>query len=93
MTKTAQDRWNVIFINDDHTTMDFVVCVLIRYFDLDLLDAISVMLEANRKGQAIVAGFEFDEAVRRLFDTVLSARKRGFPLELRMEPAAAPQSN
>ena len=53
--RRALRPWNVILHNDAQNTMDFVVAALVDVVRLPVPAAISRMLEAHRKGQALVA--------------------------------------
>src|SRR5579862_5655218 len=46
--------YRVIFLNDNVTTMDFVVYVLITLFKKDRTTAVSLMLEVHHQGSAVV---------------------------------------
>src|SRR3954462_6506233 len=46
-------RYVVVFHNDDYTTMEFVVHVLMKFFHLDETSATSVMLAIHRKGYGV----------------------------------------
>ena len=46
-------RWAVVFHNDDYTTKDFVVHVLVRFFHLSEPAATHVMLSVHHKGMGV----------------------------------------
>ena len=58
-------QYNVIMLNDDFTTMDFVVQVLIDIFHKDPLTAEALMLDVHRKGRAVVGCYTYDIACPR----------------------------
>jgi len=79
--------YKVIFLNDDVTTMDFVVYVLIAVFKKDTTTAIELMLETHNSGAAIVDVLPLEEAELRQQQTHEAARAAGFPLRCIIEPA------
>lgn len=74
--------YNVIMHNDDHTTMDFVVMVLIRIFRKSEADAETIMLKIHHEGSAVVGTYTKDIAQTKAAYTVQLARANGFPLQL-----------
>ena len=79
--------YKVIFLNDDVTTMDFVVYILITLFKKDHTTAVSLMLEVHHKGSAVVDILPLEEAELRQQQVHNSARLAGFPLRCVIEPA------
>lgn len=75
----------VIFFNDDFTTMDFVVEVLVSIFNKTQEEATILMQTVHEKGSAIVGVYTFDIAVSRVNLTKQIARKNGFPLRVEIE--------
>ena len=80
--------YRVIIQNDDVTPMDFVVLVLLTIFQLPFDRAMSVMIEAHRKGRAYVMSLPFQEAQQRVYDAQSAAREAGYPLSFYLEPDA-----
>lgn len=75
----------VIFYNDDFTTMDFVVDVLVSIFNKSNEEATSLMQAVHENGSAVVGIYTFDIAVSRANLTKQVARKNGFPLRVEVE--------
>lgn len=76
---------NVVFYNDDFTTMDFVVDVLISIFNKSQDDAEMLMQQVHNCGSAVVGTYTFDIAVSRANLATQVARKNGFPLRVEVE--------
>lgn len=79
-------RYNVIMHNDDFTTMEFVVYVLMRIFHKDESTANSIMLKIHNEGKAIVGNYSLDIAMAKTQKTIDLARSNGFPLIVTYEP-------
>ncbi|MBI4769137.1 MAG: ATP-dependent Clp protease adaptor ClpS [Chloroflexi bacterium] len=76
---------NVIIHNDDLTPMDFVVGVLQRIFELTVVRATAVMLEAHYNGRAHVITLPLEEAKYRVGQAHAAARAAQFPLAFTIE--------
>ncbi len=79
--------YKVIFLNDDVTTMDFVVYVLIAVFKKDPATAVELMLEVHNTGAAVIEVLPLEEAELKQEQTHTAARSAGFPLRCVIEPA------
>ena len=79
-------RWKVVFHNDDYTTRDFVVEVLMRFFDKDESEATFIMLSVHHKGHGIAGYYPKDVAESKVDKTIKHARASGFPLMVTAEP-------
>lgn len=78
--------YRVIIQNDDVTPMEVVTWVLQKCFELNIVRAYAIMLEAHYKGRALVTILPFKEANERVFNAQSRARELGFPLVLYLEP-------
>lgn len=76
---------NVVFYNDDFTTMDFVVEVLLSIFNKSHEEAVALMQTVHSSGSAIIGTYTYDIAVSRAALTKQIARKNGFPLRVEVE--------
>lgn len=77
--------WKVLFHNDDKTTMDFVVMVLMRFFGHDLEKAFKIMLEVHKTGIGIAGTYPREIAELKMEQTISAARPR-YPLKVTIEP-------
>jgi ATP-dependent Clp protease adaptor protein ClpS len=80
-------RYAVIFHNDDYTTREFVVHVLMKYFDKTETEATHVMLTVHYKGRGLAGVFTKDIAETKVDQVHRAAEASGFPLRLTVEPA------
>lgn len=78
--------WRVVMHNDDYTTQEFVVYVLMHYFKKDPTEATAIMLKVHTSGRAIVGLFTKDVAETKVQLVTDDARERGYPLLLTTEP-------
>ncbi|MBR2736604.1 MAG: ATP-dependent Clp protease adaptor ClpS [Firmicutes bacterium] len=78
-------QYQVIMHNDDFTTMEFVVEVLIEVFHKKQAEAEQLMMDVHRKGSAVVGIYPRDIARTRIAEAVKRARQQGFPFRLTME--------
>lgn len=79
-------NWKVIFHNDDVTTFEFVIAVIMRFFNHELPEARRLTEEIHLKGLAVVAVLPFEEAEFRQEQVTSVARGNGFPLTVTIEP-------
>lgn len=80
-------QFNVLMLNDDFTTMDFVVAVLVDIFHKEEVTAQSIMMEVHKKGKAVVGKYPYDIAVTRVNQALRRAQEEGFPFRMTIEEA------
>lgn len=76
---------SVIFYNDDYTTKDFVVDVLVNIFNKAVPEAEDLMEKVHQTGSSVVGSYTYDIALSRTNLTIQLARKNGFPLRVEIE--------
>jgi len=77
--------YRVLLHNDDYTTMEFVVEILVHIFHKSIEDAMRIMLNVHEKGIGVCGVYTYEVAETKV-DTVHSiARDHGFPLKCSME--------
>lgn len=81
------DEYRVILLNDDFTTMEFVVAVLMAVFHKNMLEASRIMLDVHKKGRGLVGTYTYDIATTKVSRVHAMARENGFPLKCIMEKA------
>lgn len=81
------DMYMVIMMNDDYTTMEFVIEVLIKIFRKDPPNAQRIMMEIHLKGAGEVGTYTYDIAQSKIQQVHQYAREREYPLRCRMEKA------
>lgn len=80
-------KYKVIIENDDFTTMDFVVKLLVEVFFYDESKAVKLMLQVHHSDCAVVGVYTYDIALSKARKATDLARSEGFPLRLRVEQA------
>jgi len=71
--------------NDDVTTMDFVVDVLVRVFRKPPAEASRIMMDIHNNGSGVAGVYTFDLAVTKKIQTERLAHEKGFPLRLTVD--------
>ena len=77
--------WDVIFLNDNITTMEFVVRVLKQIFGKSQEQAERITKEIHDKGQGIVGSYVHEVAAQKGIETTLVARQENFPLQVKVK--------
>lgn len=79
--------YKVILNNDDYTPMDFVVEVLMRFFNLDPEKANQIMLTVHYRGKAVCGIYTAEIAETKVMQVNQYARKNQHPLLCSLEQA------
>jgi ATP-dependent Clp protease adaptor protein ClpS len=77
--------YRVILINDDYTTMDFVIEILIVVFHKPAAEATRIMLDVHKNGRGFCGVYTYDIATTKIDRVHTLARKREFPLKCTLE--------
>jgi ATP-dependent Clp protease adaptor protein ClpS len=80
--------YKVLYINDDVTTMEFVVATLVEYFNYTEDTAVDVTKLIHEKGSAVVAVLPYEIAEQKGVEVTLEARNLGYPLQVKIESAS-----
>lgn len=78
-------QYRVVLLNDDFTTKDFVVAVLVAVFHKQKEEAYMIMEDVHKKGRGVVGAYSYDIATTRCLQVHEVARHNGFPLRCVME--------
>lgn len=80
-------KYKVVMYNDDFTSMEFVVFVLVNIFHKENNEAVNIMMTVHKSGKAVVGIYLYDIAKSKVQKTIALARKEGFPFKLEVEQA------
>jgi len=78
--------FKVIYLNDNTTTMEFVVDSLIQFFDYTTETALKITQDIHDNGQATVAVLPYEIAEQKGVEVTVSARSQNYPLQIQIEP-------
>ena len=81
--------FRVVYINDNQTTIEFVIGSLIEFFDYTAETAEQITVDIHESGSAVVAVLPHEIAEQKGTEVLLSARAQNYPLQIRLEPEAA----
>ncbi len=79
------DRYKVLLHNDDYTTMEFVVEILMRVFKKAESEATRIMLAVHNEGVGVCGVYTAEMAETKVDLVHRLAREAGFPLRCSME--------
>lgn len=80
--------FKVIMLNDDYTTMEFVVHVLQKFFQKSFDEATQIMLHVHHKGAGVCGLYPFEIAETKVAQVTQYARKNDYPLQCSLEEAS-----
>ena len=84
--KKEPTLYKVILLNDDYTTMEFVILVLMKFFHKSETEATHIMLSVHHRGQGIAGVYTKDVAETKVAQVQDYAKEHGMPLRLTAEP-------
>jgi ATP-dependent Clp protease adaptor protein ClpS len=79
--------FNVIYMNDNVTTMEFVVESLKNIFHHTEESAMEITVKIHENGSSVVSTLPYEIAEQKGVEATLLARNNGFPLNIKLEPA------
>jgi len=78
-------KFKVLLLNDDYSTMDFVIDVLTRIFRKTVDQATQIMLNIHNNGKEVCGIYTHEIASTKVAQVKTLAREKGFPLKAIME--------
>ena len=78
-------RYRVLLHNDDYTSMEFVIAVLMDIFRKNVEEATAVMLSVHERGLGQCGVYTHEIAETKVSQVRYRARQAGFPLKCTLE--------
>ena len=79
-------KYHVVLHNDDYTTMEFVIWVLMNIFNRNQEEAMKIMLDVHNNGRGICGTYSYEIAESKMTKVLAEAKKEGHPLLCTIEP-------
>ena len=79
------NMYKVLLHNDDYTTMDFVIQVLVEVFRKNSAEATKIMYDVHKKGVGVAGFYTRDIALTKIRQVTYMSEVNGFPLKMTME--------
>jgi len=80
-------EYAVVLLNDDYTTRDFVVDILMIVFHKNPVEAKAIMLNVHHQGRGVVGNYTWDIAQTKVNQVHSIAKQYDFPLKCVVEEA------
>jgi ATP-dependent Clp protease adaptor protein ClpS len=78
--------YRVILLNDEYTTMDFVIDIIMLVFHRSEEEATAIMQDIHKNGRGLVGVYAEDVARTKAAQVGALARSKQFPLACLVEP-------
>ena len=78
-------KYNIIFLNDNVTPMDWVIKILMEIFHYSEKSAEETTIKIHNEGSAIVGTYSFEIAEQKLTETITASKNSGFPFNVKIE--------
>ena len=79
--------FNVILLNDDYTTMEFVIHILETLFQKSPAEAFRIMMHVHRSGRGLAGVYTWEVAETKVEQVAKLSREAGYPLRATIEEA------
>ena len=81
--------FKVIYLNDNQTSMEFVIETLIEFFNYNEQTAQQITVDIHQAGSAVVAVLPYEVAEQKGIEVTVHARSNNYPLQIKLEPENA----
>ena len=78
--------FKVIYLNDNQTTMEFVIETLVEFFNYTPQTAEQITVDIHSAGSAVVAVLPYEIAEQKGIEVTVHARTNNYPLQIKLEP-------
>jgi len=80
-------QYLVYLLNDDYTSMDFVIDVLMNIFHKTYQEAEQIMIDVHKKDKGVCGVYTYEVAETKVMQVSKLSREQGFPLKATLEEA------
>jgi ATP-dependent Clp protease adaptor protein ClpS len=81
--------FKVIYLNDNQTTIEFVIETLVEFFNYNETTAQQITVDIHDQGSAVVAVLPYEVAEQKGIEVTVHARSNNYPLQIKLEPETA----
>jgi ATP-dependent Clp protease adaptor protein ClpS len=78
--------FKVIYLNDNQTTIEFVIESLVEFFNYNAQTALQITSDIHEQGSAVVAVLPYEIAEQKGIEVTVHARSNNYPLQIKLEP-------
>lgn len=78
--------FKIIYLNDNQTTMEFVIETLVEFFNYNAETAVNITDDIHTQGSAVVAVLPYEVAEQKGIEVTVHARNNNYPLQIKLEP-------
>jgi ATP-dependent Clp protease adaptor protein ClpS len=78
--------YRVVYLNDNQTSMEFVIESLMEHFDYTAETADQITIDIHEAGSAVVAVLPYEIAEQKGVEVTMLARAQSYPLQIKLEP-------
>ena len=78
--------FKIIYLNDNQTSMEFVIDTLIDFFNYTEETALKITQDIHEAGSAVVAVLPYEIAEQKGIEVTVHARSNNYPLQIKLEP-------
>lgn len=78
--------FKVIYLNDNQTTVEFVIETLVEFFNYNTQTAQQITVDIHDQGSAVVAVLPYEIAEQKGIEVTVHARSNNYPLQIKLEP-------
>ena len=84
-TTVFPNTFNVVFLNDDTTPIEWVINILKTVYKHTDANSESITLKIHEEGAAVVGTYQYEIAEQKAIETTNLSRDQGFPLACKIE--------
>ena len=74
-------KYKVLLLNDDYSSMDFVIDILMTIFHKSYAESEKIMLEVHQKQRGLCGIYTYEVAETKVAQVTKISREQGFPLK------------